>query len=162
MRIVVLAGPPCSGKTTLARTVAQPGDVVLDYDDIARALGSPVEWNHPEPWRTRAEHAMQARMRAASADWRPGTAWVIRTAPRPRQRERLAGQYRAIVYLLNPGEQECRRRAADRPSGTARSIGQWYHRYRPWSGDRDPAGLDPRWVNVRSERGVVIVDPASV
>ena len=162
MRIVILCGPPCSGKTALAHTLAQPDDMVLDYDTVARELGSPVEWNHPEPWRTQAEQVMQARMRAALADPRTGTAWVLRTAPRARTRASLASQYQATIYLLNPGEQECRSRAADRPSGTARAIGQWYHRYRPWSGDRDPAELDPRWTNVRSERGVVMVDPTSI
>ncbi len=157
MRIVVLVGPPCSGKTTLARTVAKPGDVVLDYDDIARALGSPAQWIHPEPYRTEAERVMQARIAAAYFQPCDGMAWVLRTAPRPHQRAALAEQWHAQVYVLNPGETECRRRAkADgRPSGTSRRIGQWYHRYRPWSGDRDASALD-------DHRQVIMVDPKSI
>lgn len=150
MRVVLLCGPPCSGKTTLAHRLAHAGDAVLDYDDIARDLGSPVQWSHPEPWRTMAEQAMQAQIATHAAHPTPGTAYVIRTAPRAAQRARLAHQWAATVYLLNPGEAECRRRAvkAQRPSGTNRAIGVWYHRYSPWEGDRNPAELDPTVVNV--------------
>jgi shikimate kinase len=165
MRIVVLAGPPCSGKTTLAHRIAQPDDVVLDYDDIARAMGSPVQWIHPEPYLTQAEHEMQAAIHRAHHTPGTGTAWVLRTAPRPAHRARLAQQWDAQVYLLDPGEQECRRRAveASRPSGTRQSIGLWYHRHTPWVvGDMDPSTLDASFVNVGACRGVVEVDPQTI
>lgn len=148
MRMVFLCGPPCAGKTTLANQLARPGDVVLDYDTIARDLGSPTPWNHPEPWRTTAEQEMQARIAHAHTTPGDGTAWVLRTVPRPSSRQALAEQWQATVYLLDPGERECRRRArADgRPSGTGQRIGDWYHRYRPWVGDGQPTDLDPQWV----------------
>lgn len=164
MQVVLLCGPPCSGKTTLAQQVARLTDVVLDYDTIARSMGSPAMWMHPEPYRTAAEQRMQAGLAAAhAADG--GTAWVIRTAPRPQQRASLAQRWGARVYLLDPGERECRRRAhtAHRPTGTARSIGEWYHRYRPWVGDLDPIELDARWINVGvPQRGVVQLHPGDV
>lgn len=136
MRIVLLCGPPCAGKTTLAHQLAGPGDAILDYDDIARALGSPTWWSHPEPYRTTAEQHMQAAIAEAYAATGDGTAWVIRTAPRPGQRATLAQRWGAQVYVLSPGEAECKRRAVadQRPSGTRRSIGEWYHRYAPWVG----------------------------
>jgi hypothetical protein len=166
MRIVVIAGPPCAGKTTFADLVAGPEDVVLDFDVVARELGSPVLWSHPEPWRSRAEADMQAAVRWAVLEPSEATAWVIRTAPRPRQRAELAERWNARVYLLNPGERECRRRArADgRPAGTSTSIGEWFSRYAPWIYDQNPGRLRPEWASPSPpvDRGIVCVDPRYV
>lgn len=143
MRIVVLCGPPCSGKTTLARTVADPQDVVIDFDDYARSLGSPVSWTHPEPFRTQAEEEVQFAIQQARLSTSGATAWLIRSSPFPTTRLDLALSLGATVYLLNPGKTECLRRALNRPMGTARAIERWYRQYRPWRGDRDPSELWP-------------------
>lgn len=45
-QVVLICGPPCSGKTTLTKQLANPGDVVLDLDAIAQELGSPRQWMH--------------------------------------------------------------------------------------------------------------------
>lgn len=139
MHVVVLAGSPCSGKTTLAHHLAQPDDVVLDYDDVAHSMGSPVQWLHPEPYRTGAEQELQAQLAQAYAHPSDATCWLLRTAPHPTTRMALAQAWAAQVYLLNPGERECRRRAreASRRAGTGQHIGSWYHRYRPWLHDLD-------------------------
>jgi hypothetical protein len=57
----------------------------------------------------------------------------------------LAQQWHAQVYLLNPGETECKRRAVlvQRPSGTRRAIGVWYHRYSPLVRRLGPSDLGP-------------------
>jgi predicted kinase len=159
VHIVVLAGPPCAGKTTLAHRLAQSDDVVLDYDDIARDMGSPAWHIHPEPWRSRAEAAMQALIAQAHVYPSDGTAWTLRTTPRPEQRMAMVRQWQAQVYVLNPGQAECRRRAQanGRPTGTAKRIGTWYWQYRPSSIDLDASMLDPS-----SPRRVVMVDPRSV
>lgn len=167
MHLVFLCGPPCSGKTTMAHALAQVerGDVVIDYDDIARNLGSPDQWQHQEPWRTQAEHHMHTAITNAHLTPTTGTAWVIRTAPRALYRQRLAQAWSAPIYLLDPGEPLCRQRAAQagRPSGTARSIGTWYHRYTPWGGDLDPTELDHTWQQVRHlDRGTVELDIDSI
>lgn len=109
-----------------------------------------------------AEQELQARLSHAWHTRGAGTAWLLRTAPRPQQRATLATQWQATVYLLNPGEAECRRRAKrdQRPTGTGRAVSDWYHWHRPWVGDRDPGELAPRWANPAV--GVLTVDPKTI
>lgn len=141
MRIVILCGPPCSGKTTLARRVAGPDDWVIDFDDYARTLGSPVQWAHPEPYRSQAEEEAQAAVAQAKNAPSNATAWLIRFAPYPTTRASLAHAHGATIYLVDPGKVECLRRASLRPPGTARAIDRWYRQYRPRLGDRDATEL---------------------
>jgi predicted kinase len=131
----VLSGPPCSGKSTLARHLAQPDDAVLDFDRICQELGSGARHEHPREIRDQAEQEMQRRM------WRlrfhRADAYVIRWAPRPHHRVAYAKRLDATVWLLNPGHDECVRRARldDRPDHTVDAIRKWYRLYRPASVD---------------------------
>lgn len=128
--VTLLCGPPCAGKTTLARNLAQPGEALLDFDDICVELGSTHQWAHPPHIRAQAEHLMRARMRHLRRAGAGG--YVIRTAPAAHQRAALAGLLRATrVWVVDPGMQECLRRARSRPRGTARAIRRWYARYTP-------------------------------
>lgn len=137
-RITLICGPPCAGKTTLARAVAAPFDVVLDFDTIAVRLGSPHRWRHPPEIVTEAEDVMRAQMRALRDTDRRG--WVIRCLPHPARRSRLARALGARVWLLDPGQDVCRARARrdGRPPGTLTAIRQWYATYRPCEVDQCP------------------------
>jgi predicted kinase len=136
--VVLICGPPCGGKSTTAERLATgPADWVVDFDVVARELGSPVRWLHPEPYRTHAEQQV-VQLLARLPGGGEGTAYVIRSLPRPEQRAIAARISNAAATLvLDPGEDECLRRATvdGRPEGTAEQIRSWYARYRPWSGD---------------------------
>lgn len=136
MAVYLITGPPCSGKTTLARDRAQPGDLVLDFDDVCVELGSPHQWGHTPEVRRHADAVMWQRIHRLPQH--AGDAYVIRCAADPRLRTRLARMLGATVWVLNPGMAECVRRArADRrPRGTEVAIGKWYARYRPTAVDR--------------------------
>lgn len=45
--LTVVMGAPCSGKSTYVREHAAPGDIVIDFDVLAQALGSPDAHDHP-------------------------------------------------------------------------------------------------------------------
>ena len=77
--IAVVVGPPCAGKSTYVRAMARPGDVTVDYDALAVALGS--DRRHEAP-RSVAECAFAARSAAVSALIAGGyDGYVIHTRP---------------------------------------------------------------------------------
>ena len=125
--LTVVVGPPCAGKSTYIRRMARPGDVLVDYDAIAMALGSD---RHHEAPPAVADVAYRARdaavMRCLGKGW---PAWVIHSRP---TREQVDG-YRdagARIVLLDPGMDECLARCErdGRPPGTAERIRDWYAR----------------------------------
>ncbi len=125
MALTVIVGPPCAGKSTYAREHAADGDVIVDFDLIAEALGSGVPHHAPEPVRSAAYAA-----REAAIDEIVGKgldAWVIHTSPQP---DKVAAyeDASASFLLLDPGIDECLRRcdADGRPDGTADAIRAWY------------------------------------
>ncbi|RKN49882.1 hypothetical protein D7231_35970 [Streptomyces klenkii] len=130
-RVTLVCGPPCSGKTTYVQQHAQPGDLVVDWDAIAQALGSPDAHDHPpalRPFIAEARDAVVARLeRRHDVD----RAWIIATAPRAADRARLAPKGAGVV-LLAVDEEECVRRArrARRPADTMEAIESWWRTYR--------------------------------
>jgi len=135
--VILVTGPPCSGKTTWAHHRAQPGDLVVDADTIARRLGSPDPWLPTQPWRDTAQAVMWQQM-ALVAAMTTGTAYIIRSAPDPAERTRLATWLRAeqVVVLLPPAPVLLSRaRTRPRPYRTIQAIRHWHTRYRPAPGD---------------------------
>lgn len=131
--VTLITGPPCSGKSTLARSLAQPGDVVLDLDVIAQQLGSDRQWRHNPDLVAQAEECMTQALRRLARSQHV-TALVIRCAPHPGQRAQLARAIRAdVVHVLHPPMHEvlARARRDGRPKGTATTIRWWYRQYRP-------------------------------
>ncbi|SCL32029.1 hypothetical protein GA0070616_4376 [Micromonospora nigra] len=94
--VVLVTGPPCAGKSTYVAQRAQPGDLILDQDQLG-------------------PRTMGRRLRTV-ATMTTGTAWVIRCQPDPRQRARLANRIRATHHVhLHPGPQTLLARARTRP-----------------------------------------------
>ncbi|WP_326659602.1 AAA family ATPase [Streptomyces sp. NBC_00385] len=130
-KVTLVCGPPCSGKTTYVRDRAQPGDLVVDWDALAQALGSPHPWDHPAPltpFIAEARDAVTARLGRSHA---VENAWLIATAPRDADRQRLAPAG-ATVVVLATDEDECVRRARQdsRPAGTIEAIESWWRTHR--------------------------------
>lgn len=94
----VVTGPPAAGKTTYVEQHAQPGDLRVDFDLLAQALGSPHSHNHPDPIRNVLREVFDLLHNAALAT--PGPVWIVRTVIP----DRLMALYqsRGEVVVLHP------------------------------------------------------------
>lgn len=130
--LTVITGPPCSGKTTYARQHAKPGDIVVDFDALAQALGSPVSHGHDHHlWKVAVE-ARAAAVRAAVAQHRGGaTAWVIDSRPDEQARQRYLEAGARIVDMSAPREELHRRASQERPPS-------WHARIDTFLDGKDP------------------------
>jgi predicted kinase len=77
--ITIVCGPPCAGKSTYVEQHAQPGDTVIDYDLIARELGSTREHLHHPRHRQPAWALYTQRIRHAAGA--TNNVWIIRAIP---------------------------------------------------------------------------------
>lgn len=123
--ITVVTGPPCSGKSTYVRTHAQPGDVVIDFDILAQALGSPTPHNHTAPTRHVTIQARRAAIAAALTVHQQTRVWIVDcTISGDRMRAyRQAGAH--IITLTVEAEDLHRRASRERPGLWHRLIDQW-------------------------------------
>ncbi|MDG9703793.1 hypothetical protein [Streptomyces sp. DH37] len=125
--VTIVYGPPCAGKTTYVTQRARPGDLVLDLDAIAQALGSPNDHGHPPaliPFAIEARDAVLTRLTRAHE---LRHAWVITS--RADVLARLPG---AQLVTLDVPADECKRRAraAGRPPRWDAHIDRWWREYR--------------------------------
>lgn len=126
--VVLVTGPPCGGKSTWVDQNITHGATVIDFDGIARNLGSTAKWDHDDDVRALAKMIRRDQEDALAAD--PNAhAYVIRSAADPRDRDAIARRLGATrVVVVDPGRVEAHRRAvADgRPNWTAAAIDRWY------------------------------------
>ena len=126
MTINVIIGPPCAGKSTYISDKSIAGDVLIDYDKIAMALGSESSHNSDGSIRSMALmlrfSAVQKIINGIDSD-----SWVIHTNPSAG----LVKQYidsSAVFSVIDPGKDICIERAKQdgRPEGTLDAIDNWY------------------------------------
>jgi hypothetical protein len=125
--LTIVTGPPCAGKTTHIRQHAMPGDVIIDFDAIAQAVGSPVEHGHGDHhWKVAIE-ARDAAIRAAvGCHHRGARVWVIDSRPAPGKRAWYSKQGGTLVDLAaEPAELHRRATAAGRPPSWHGRIDQF-------------------------------------
>ena len=130
--VVIVMGPPASGKTTWVREHAKPGDVVIDFDVIARALGADPdapEYAHPSHINWIAQGARKAAIERGMRLAARVTVYVIHALPSAKDLD----DYRFMRYKLvtiDPGQDIVLRRVeAMRPPQMIRAVQTWYGSY---------------------------------
>ena len=123
--LTLIVGPPCSGKTTYVREHMEPGDLVIDYDAIAQALGSPSTHDHPaslHPFILAARDALLDRMTRQHDAPR---AWLIKCEP---TRDDITNA--ATIVPVTASRDDCHARAelSQRPERWHGYIDEWFDR----------------------------------
>lgn len=79
--ITLVCGPPGAGKSTYVQDHAQPADLIVDYDNIGHALGSPDRHTHTAIHTVinAARNAVLTQIRRA--DHHARAVWIISTNP---------------------------------------------------------------------------------
>ena len=122
-RIVLVVGPPGSGKTTYTGDNATARDLVVDYDAIARSLGPAQPYGatgrHDVTMKARGAILREIRRGEVAAD----TIYIISANPKA---EQIFPHH--DVVILDPGREEVLRRCSqERPAHFARLVDDWYN-----------------------------------
>lgn len=135
--LYLITGPPAAGKSTWVRQQVKPGDITIDYDTIAEALGS-TGHDHPDHVKAVTKAARQAAIDTALTLADDHDVYIIHGMPsRPiLNRYRLLG---ARIITIDPGRDvvlaRCKRQ---RPWQIARAAEEWYVQQTSGSGQQTP------------------------
>jgi 5-methylcytosine-specific restriction protein A len=146
--VVILCGPPCSGKTTFAHQHAEPGDQILDWDSLfAEMTGLPM-YVQPDEHAHRVGEVFRARGRSLKRGWH------ISTAPTRQKRAILRDITGGDALILAVPATEClaRLERSDRPAAVKmaqrNAIAYWWREYAPSTSVAEQV--------LRSTEGVII------
>ncbi|RYG88029.1 MAG: hypothetical protein EON59_05695 [Alphaproteobacteria bacterium] len=142
----IVCGPPCSGKTTYVHERANPGDVVIDLDEIQEAIEPRFRhWSDHTDGQLlnkaiRTRNAMLGALSRATS----GKAFLIVSAPNKAERDWWASQTGGNVTLLDPGPAECKRRAKERGTPNAiRGVDEWHMKAgQPWTPSKSKRNIE--------------------
>jgi AAA domain len=110
-RVKLICGPPAAGKSTYVQAHAQPGDIVIDLDLIARERG----YNRARPSSAAGDLLAERNRRLAALAYEPPdrVAWIILGAPSRSLRQwwckALAVRSEDLI-VLTPSQDELQRR----------------------------------------------------
>jgi 5-methylcytosine-specific restriction protein A len=124
--MTVVIGPPGSGKTSYVRERVKYGELVVDFDELFRALTMRPMWDHP----VQALNAVRSVRDHVIENLQP--AWVISTNAGRDYREGMREKYGAhVVVLETPAEVCLARIAADgRPDNDwGDKVAAWWSGY---------------------------------
>ena len=127
--MILVAGPPCGGKTTYVKQHARPTDRVVDWDDIIEELGGTRYQPTPEI-EAQAHHLWRQRL--------PSADYMIWRCPNRVTRGRFRARYNARVVVVMASMRVCLDRAkAQRPPIWQANVRQWFAEWQPSSSGRE-------------------------
>jgi len=138
----VVCGPPGSGKSTFVQNSARFGDLIVDLDEIFRAISGLPMYEKPETLLPFAIKVKNTLIDAVAAGENKYTnAWIITSGSSAKERDYLARRLRAKVYVFEVSAMTCARRISkdDRRKDKVQLwmpiIEKWWREYRRRDGD---------------------------
>lgn len=138
--VVIVSGPPGSGKTTYAKAQAGAGDIVIDLDDIGNEI-APSRREYHDWDKRHLKQALYIRNRriAALSKAKGGTAYLILTVPKREDRQWWIDKLNAQSVVMATPADVCIERLkedgrADEPLKNV--VRQWWFEYNPIEGER--------------------------
>lgn len=133
MLVTVVMGPPGGGKSTYVEANAKPGDVIVDFDKIAKAFGAVFDHDVSTPIGQVVFAARQAAIARVfdsldgSKDMLPVDAWIIQW----NLDDATLKQWRDLgceFVVCDPGKEEVLRRLEEegRPQSSVDAALAWY------------------------------------
>lgn len=149
--IHIVSGPPCAGKSTYVREHAKGGDLRVDYDLIATALGS-VNSHAADGLIKQAAFAAREGVIETALKNADDESWIIHTSPSEEHMKRYE-EAGAEFIELDPGKEVCLERAKEdgRPQQTFDGIEKWY------SGKKENKKMrKTKTIDAKAENGMIV------
>lgn len=125
MTLHLITGPPAAGKTTWVQANAKPGDITIDYDTIAEALGGDGH-NHPPHIKAVTKAARQAAIDTALTLAATHDVYIIHSRPSPKLLQHYLN-HGAHIITIDPGRDTVLARCkTQRPWRITQAAKQWY------------------------------------
>lgn len=135
--VVLVCGPPGGGKSYYVKQHRNPGDILIDIDELFVSFIGGMSHDNPNdvlPFVLAAFYSAVETIRKASTQRR---VWVVRCFPRRQDRADFAAKYNANVILCIADESTCRDRIRNRggkiPWGDL--VRAWFAEYEPYDND---------------------------
>ena len=140
-KVIIVAGPPGSGKTTYVNNNKSDGDLVVDLDWIVKGITGLDYYNKPEvvmPFAYEARDAIIDRLTRPNDLIR---AWIIGGYPKAKNRKEITRKLNAKSILLKVDKHICIRRISnderrkDNWEKWEPIVQNWFDKFTEWEKD---------------------------
>lgn len=144
-RVFLVIGPSGSGKSTWVRKQAKPGDLVIDFDLIFKAISLQPIFEKPTNLLPFVLAARDAMLKLIGNYENTGAAYIIRNKITRVEIEAFRREFDAKIVLLKVAPDECIRRIEADPTRPASQLQDWRNRINEWWDEHRYLDVTPLW-----------------